>query len=344
MSRIDCSFIVPTRNDGYAGSSAETISININHLIDGLSQSKCVFEIILVEWNPISGNESLATSLKGKILRSDNVRVRIFTVPEFVHKRYRNSQLSPYCQHGAINFGIRRSSGHFCVVKMQDTVYSKSVIDWLSKCELNERLVYRLDRVDVSRDLLERYCSYAQSESNLFEGGIRHLPHTHDRLHTNACGDFMLMAIDAWRRIRGEGDSDNVRMYGPDGLTIAKAIGAGLLEKRLPHHMVVFKPIHDSMCVIRNEGGNVGVPTGDSLVLIRALKQIAVLRAVGKMMRDSGLAILNLPKNWDGHIPVDSIYRFFLKYTLRIYLGRWISFGRRDWGFPDVNVASVDLN
>lgn len=344
MVPVTLSFIIPTRNDGYAGWSANTLAENVNQLINALKKSDFMFEIILVEWNPGAENQSITKNLKGKINSSSNVKVKAFSAPRYLHKRYKYWNVSAFCSHGAINFGLRRASGKFCIIKMQDTIYSKSLLDWFSRGVFDEALVYRADRVIVEPHVWERNYGKAGSAAEVIKQGRRELPIPGQRLHTNACGDFMLMAASAWSRIRGQEESGKVQVYGPDGLTLAKAIGSGLSECRLPNDMVIFKPAHSRMYTVRNNNSkNVDMPV-DSWAVYKFIKQIKALKFAFKSGKTLLLGIFNLPRNYDRLVPIDSIHRYKLKFIIRRYFFRFMVFRRNDWGFPDLNVEPVDLN
>lgn len=338
-----CTFVVPTRNDGYGGITPEKLANNINYLICGLQDSSNYFEVVIVEWNPVATNESFASALSGKIENSENVKVKIYTAPNSLHDKYRGSDRISYCGTGAINFGIRRASGKYCVVKVHDTFYSCDLLRWFSAGELKEQFVYRADRYVVGKNLHATQLSELD-ESELFESRERDDLLIPTDLHTNACGDFMLMETDAWFKIRGLCESKDVRTYGPDGLTLAKAVGYGLAEMRLPPSMVVFKPKHKDMYTQRNTKPILNNSNRTLDFLAAFPKKINATRHIGQVLRYVIFAFFNWPTNFDGKVKVDSIYRFDLKYKMRLCLAKYIKFGEKDWGSPDFNSAPGELN
>ena len=66
-------------------------------------------------------------------------------------------------------------------------------------------------------------------------------------LHTNACGDFTLMAAAYWRLLRGYPRDDTVLSLDIDSLMMHAAAALGVRECRWPDDCRVYKPLHDNL-------------------------------------------------------------------------------------------------
>ena len=79
-------------------------------------------------------------------------------------------------------------------------------------------------------------------------GWIQQLPEWGLReLHTNACGDFTLMAARYWKELRGYPRDPTVLSLDSDSLVLHAAAALGATEPAGPNSCRVYKPAHSNM-------------------------------------------------------------------------------------------------
>jgi hypothetical protein len=151
-----------------------------------------------------------------------------------------------------MNVGIRRAEGRFILPKSTDTFYSDEAVQYLGRANLDGQTFYRCERCDVPPAVLTLT---GEARETFFRACADSVLRRYQRpkiprgfglpaLHTNASGDFLLMAKETWRRIRGFKEWDSVVALDVDGLAMHAAHAAGIRETGLSNSCVVFKPIH----------------------------------------------------------------------------------------------------
>src|SRR5262249_20819631 len=70
-------------------------------------------------------------------------------------------------------------------------------------------------------------------------------------LHTNACGDFTLMAARYWKELRGYPRDPTVLALDCDSLVLHAAASLGAVERRWPETCRVYKPAHSNINAAR---------------------------------------------------------------------------------------------
>jgi hypothetical protein len=238
MGPCRISFVVTSRNDDHGGHMLRRLSLFVEGLVQLANKYGLAGELIIVEWNPPSGSR-LHEVLQLRV-KSDTFLIRVISVPSELHHRFRNSDVIPLFQYIAKNVGIRRARGEFIVATNPDLLFSEALIELLASGTLDPDVLYRIDRHDVSADVPEgvsvgeqlAWCSkhilrvhrkYGTFQSHVFakivQGyfksrrlvrlcaslllGDRLLKPGAPRMHTNACGDFTLLARRQWHKLRG---------------------------------------------------------------------------------------------------------------------------------------------
>lgn len=126
----------------------------------------------------------------------------------------------------------------FVTPKALDTFYSEKLIEQIAKRDLDEQAVYRCDRWDV-RLVDDAWIDL--SNDALLEELARNVEQKHGRLlhsvdwkmrdlHTNACGDFMLMSARKWAEIRGYQRDHTVLCLDADSIALHAATARGTRE------------------------------------------------------------------------------------------------------------------
>ena len=152
----------------------------------------------------------------------------------------------------AANVGLRRAQGRFVSPKAADTYLSDEIIATIARRDLHENALYRCDRCDVTlsaRDLekLDDDSLLARLESldSTRHSRMPHPPQWYIRdLHTNACGDFLLMSRKMWHTVRGFPLDNTVLSLDCDSLIMHAAAALGSHEICLPPSCRIFKGSH----------------------------------------------------------------------------------------------------
>jgi len=257
MNEPFISVITYGRNDGYAPSYAKKVSRAATVLASQLERAGVDAEILFAEWNPPSDGPKLLDLFETPV-RMKHVSIRGFVVGREHHVGLVGAQERAFQGGEAANVGIRRARGKFVLPKSSDTFFSKAIIMRLARRDLDASTVYRANRHDVVMDdtawdlddeaLLARFESLPSSKVDV----IVQPEHWALRdLHTNACGDFMLMSAEHWRRLRGYPYDRTVLQLDGDSLVLHAAAAIGLRECRWPDDCRVYKPSHGNLTGLR---------------------------------------------------------------------------------------------
>jgi hypothetical protein len=145
------SFVVATRNDDHG----ENMFYKNQYFIDRWAYLVKKFnlssELIIVEWNPPEDRPKLVNQLKIPNL-GNNQKIKFITIPNSVHKKFKNSEKLNFFQMIAKNVGIRKAEGKFILCTNIDIIFSDEIIEFLSKKELKLNTIYRTDRYDIDFD------------------------------------------------------------------------------------------------------------------------------------------------------------------------------------------------
>lgn len=140
-----------TRNDDHG----ENMSNKNQYFIDRWAYLANKFnlscELIIVEWNPPEERPKLIDQLKIPKFNKDQ-DIRFITVPNKVHKRFKNSDRLNFFQMIAKNVGIRKAKGEFVLCTNIDIIFSDEIFEFFSKKKLNLKTIYRTDRYDIDFD------------------------------------------------------------------------------------------------------------------------------------------------------------------------------------------------
>lgn len=204
----------------------------VNGVLSQAERHKVPLELVLVEWNPPSDKPPLREALVWPKY-TGYADVKIIQVSELLHKRFQHADRLPLYQMIAKNVGIRRSRSPFVLATNIDILFSDELFDFFAAGRLKEGHMYRTDRYDVNEnipaelsfdDQLE-YCRNNVVRLNHFRGSVSLIDGNYTRhcaddieefpeqmklpkLHTNACGDFQLMANRHWLELRGYPEFD----------------------------------------------------------------------------------------------------------------------------------------
>lgn len=248
------SFVTYGRNDGYTPSYVRRVSRATACLARQLDRAGVDAEIVITDWNAPTDRPRLIDVLElPRALR--HVSVRGIVVDPAHHNRFTGASERGIHAGEAANVGIRRARGRFVTPKASDTFFSPPTIAQLARRDLDEDTMYRIDRhdvvidnealLDLDDDALLAALQRLPSEPH---GWIEQSEHWGLRnLHTNACGDFTLMSLRQWQRLRGHPRDPTVLTLDIDSLVMHAAAALGVRECRWPDDCRVYKPSHDNL-------------------------------------------------------------------------------------------------
>ncbi len=248
------SFVTYGRNDGYTPSYTRRVTRATACLAGELERAGIDSEIVFMEWNP-PADRALMLDLLEFPANLQHVTVRGFIVPGKYHQVFAGSREAGFHVGEAANSGIRRARGRFITPKASDSIYSPDVFKMIAKHNLDADTMYRIDRHDVviadeaiwDLDDEALFAALAALPSSA-HAWIRQSRHWGLReLHTNACGDFTLMAAAYWDYMRGHVLDSTVLSLDIDSLAMHAAAALGVNECRWPDSCRVYKPTHDKV-------------------------------------------------------------------------------------------------
>ncbi|NJP10916.1 MAG: hypothetical protein HC866_16740 [Leptolyngbyaceae cyanobacterium RU_5_1] len=142
------SVVATARNDNHGGNMLRRMQIFVNGLIEQSRRHQLDTELIIVEWNPLVDQPTLAEALSWQTQDSP-CTVRIIQVPPELHQQLKYSQSLPLFQMIAKNVGIRRAQGEFVLATNIDLLFSDALFEFISARQLQPGKSYRIDRTDV---------------------------------------------------------------------------------------------------------------------------------------------------------------------------------------------------
>ena len=244
------SFVIWGRNDGYTGDYVARTAKAITCLVRQLEAAELDSEIVVSEWNPPAERPLLVDSLDLP-RTSSRVAIRGIVSDPRHHERFKGASEHGMHSGEAWNVGIRRARGRYILPKASDTFLSTETVERIARRDLDPDTLYRVERYDVvvpptlwslDGERLLAALATLPAERNAH---IEQLPQWHLRdLHTNASGDFLLMAASWWHRLRGHPADDTTLSLDGDSLVMHAAAALGVKQCLWPAPCKVYKPRH----------------------------------------------------------------------------------------------------
>jgi hypothetical protein len=266
----ELSVVVASRNDDHGGNLIHRMQVFAGGLLGLCNKYQLGCELVVVEWNPPSDHKSLADELiwpnYGK-----TATVRFIEVPPEFHVRLPDADRMPLPQFEAKNVGIRRANGRYVLATNADILFSEPLMAALASGKLSPDCFYRATRYDVNKEIplrirVEEQLQFCEKHAariyaldgthetrrkatlsqlmNYIVKRIREIPPwgIKDRIHTNACGDFTLMAREHWHDLRGYPEIGSHAYV--DGLICYMAASKGLRQMIFPSPMRIYHQEH----------------------------------------------------------------------------------------------------
>jgi hypothetical protein len=222
MSSPYISVVIVGRNDDYGVNFLSRINTFIRSLDYQIRNYPDLFELIIVEWNPLPDR----APLKDVIVSVENLKLRIITVSPEIHNGINHP--APVLEYYGKNAGIRRAHGEFVLTTNPDIIFSDQLIESLSQKILIKDLYYRADRYDFISDGIDNVATedlVSFACANVFQGhlgpnttikigpifSLTSLPQSRIfGIHTNAAGDFILAEKSLFFQVNGLVESTTV--------------------------------------------------------------------------------------------------------------------------------------
>jgi hypothetical protein len=254
------SIVAVSRNDDHGGNLLQRMQLFVDSLYAQCNRHQLKTELIIVEWNPLGDRVGLKDALTWPEDRG-HIVTRVITVLPDVHNQFRYADKMPIFQMIGKNVGIVRARGRFILATNIDILFSDELMSYLSEKQLTEGCHYRVDRVDVdscvmaeyTKDTLLSCCKKNILRLNKKYGTYSYrkrwdavsvfLKHHKDQIcrtkvekddgypmtHSNACGDFALMAKSDWMKLGGYPELEMYSFH-IDSLILVTAHYAGIRE------------------------------------------------------------------------------------------------------------------
>lgn len=262
MDELKISFVATTRNDDHGASLLFRTQAFVSGLLEQCERHALRAELVMVEWNPPGDRPPLVEALHWP-KRQGHCGVRLIQVPNSLHRRFKHHDGLPLFQMIAKNVGIRRSRAPFVAATNIDILFNDEVLRAMCGPLRSDRC-YRIDRHDIPSDLPQgvpieeqlRWCHSHVLRVNRGDGiidmktGVLNpffnrspkwwladrlqdwgvIPAVFPtRLHTNACGDFTLLARQAWDRVGAYAEWE-LYSFHIDSLLVHAAHHAGIRQ------------------------------------------------------------------------------------------------------------------
>jgi hypothetical protein len=256
------SVVIVGRNDDYGDDFLTRIRTFVRSLDHQARNHAGTFELVVVEWNPLSDRAGLATVLPPVA----HVPTRVITVPAAVHDSL--GAASPVLEYHGKNVGIRRARGEFVLVANPDILFSRDLIDEIGKKRLRSDTIYRTDRCDFhaagiadvdAEHLVEHavdntFVVHAMQDNAsvsipVADGNrtLQSLPASRigtNVWHTNGSGDFMLAAREAFYTVRGLYETLEHRWH-LDSISLFRFAAAKMRQHVFVSPQCIFHQHHD---------------------------------------------------------------------------------------------------
>jgi len=148
------SIVLTGRNDNYGGDFNERLQNMVAWLTFWIEGFEIPAELVVVNYNPVADNPSLADVIDWPGNRQF-LTIRMITVPSDVHQQFKNSAIRktvPLYEYIAKNIGVRRANGTFILSTNPDVVYNPDIFKMIARGKLRKNRYYRTDRADFTPD------------------------------------------------------------------------------------------------------------------------------------------------------------------------------------------------
>jgi hypothetical protein len=193
------SIVLAGRNDNVGGDFNERLfaATSYNHRL--LAAAGVDYELVFVEWRPVSGQELLGNLLLAE-LPEIAPHLTTYEVDERYHAAFSQNPRLELHEFIAKNVGIRRAAGSYILSTNTDVYLSSDIVNLIARRMLRPMTVYRAARVDLQshRDRTNVDESALSDPRNWTTVNLLKPPFLAD-----AAGDFLLLDRFSFCALRG---------------------------------------------------------------------------------------------------------------------------------------------
>lgn len=261
MTKPYLSVVIVGRNDDYGVNFLDRLTTFICSLDYQIRDYPDLLELIIVEWNPLTGRPPL----KDVIPKTNNLDIRIITVPADVHATLEHP--SPVLEYHGKNVGIRRALGQFVLTTNPDILFTDELISWLNQRLLRVDSYYRTDRHDFdgagitqvpigqlvpfacSKTFLSHIITSSESTDVAVDSPVALVdlpstPQDSTGIHTNGAGDFILASKEVFFTVRGLFES-NKHLYHLDSYSVIRLNTNSIKQVTVTAPLCIFHQDHE---------------------------------------------------------------------------------------------------
>lgn len=147
------SIVLTARNDNYGGDFNERLQNGVNWLTALVEANKFPVELVILDYNPVPGNEPLIQMIRWPQNRR-YLTIRVIHVPNEVHKKLVDPEIRktvPFFEFNAKNMAIRRAKGEHILSTNADILFHPGFIKYAAEGNLRDDCYYRADRFDYKK-------------------------------------------------------------------------------------------------------------------------------------------------------------------------------------------------
>lgn len=222
------SVVVCSRNDDHGGHMLERFGLFVSSLQDETDRYGVKTELIVVDWNPPGWSYPLADvmPIPGE---TENLEIRVISVPPYVHLALQHSQKLPIFQMIAKNVGVRRATHDWILCTNPDVILD-GPLEYAAKLPPEDTgCVYRVFRNDTTLTWPLPTHDLEKIRKICLETGYDQNDEEWNGVHSHACGDWTMMHKDSWHRFRGYLELEMYSIH-IDTVLLLTAVQAGMKE------------------------------------------------------------------------------------------------------------------
>ena len=218
--------VVTGRNDGYGGDFVRRFVATLQFNHRELTARAIPFELLLVEWAPVSGAPLLADLIDEQCPPAVAAPVQaIIVAPAYQQAMSQNPRLV-YHEFLAKNVGVRRARGAYVLTTNSDVMFGRHILDRLERRVLEPGVIYRAVRWDLRAtfDLGRLDWACLEDPANLTRPAKRLRP----PYFRGSTGDFLALDRGSFHRLGGFNEVYRAARFGIDANFVVHAVSSGL--------------------------------------------------------------------------------------------------------------------
>ncbi|MEM7463592.1 MAG: hypothetical protein AAF362_13040 [Pseudomonadota bacterium] len=180
------SIIIVGRNDNYGGDFEDRLFATVSYNIAELRRRNISFELVFVEWNPISDRPLLSSKIVDRFEEA-----RCVVVDEMVHGFISQNKHIKVFEYHAKNVGAYHALGDWLLLTNPDNYFGRDIFDFLETGQFESESFYRAGWVNIDDqsgvDAAGSHDRYVDSKPPFF----------------HAAGDFILCSKKLFDRVGG---------------------------------------------------------------------------------------------------------------------------------------------